>query len=170
MDITNVYDYLPVEQWAQVVGKTYGGSCWQFGGNSTDETGIRFWHMDLMNDEFFTKTMFDKICKDTEQDWHLARVYANGQTHSLCGHMHQDVVDSPPGKYYTLLYYTNPKWDPTWGGYTVFIDPETKGTFSRYPTPNSMSFFDSSIAHCGLEPTRHCNDLRVTVAFKLVKK
>jgi hypothetical protein len=170
MDVHSVYNFLTVEQWFQAVSKTYGAAGWRFGGNSVDDQGFKFWHLDLINDEFFTKTMFEKICQDTDQDWDLHRVYANGQTYGLCGDLHEDVTNVEPGKYYTLLYYANPKWENNWGGYTVFIDPATGGTFSRYPTPNSMAFFDSTITHAGLEPTRHCTDIRVTVAFKLSKK
>ena len=170
MDVHSVYNFLTVEQWFQAVSKTYGAAGWRFGGNSVDDQGFKFWHLDLMNDEFFTKTMFEKICQDTDQDRDLHRVYADGQTYGLWGDLREDVTNVEPGKYYTLLYYANPKWENNWGGYTVFIDPATGGTFSRYPTPNSMAFFDSTITHAGLEPTRHCTDIRVTVAFKLSKK
>lgn len=169
MNIDTIYDYLPEEQWIEAVKKTLLAPNWQFNGYSNNQTGTKFWYQDLSQDTFFTQTLFNKICKDTAQSWSLNRVYANGQTHGLSGELHQDVNNAQPGTFYTLLYYVNPEWMPQWGGTTVFSDPRTGQIISHYPTPNSAVFFDSTIWHAGLEPTRYCTELRVTIAFKLQK-
>ena len=90
-----------------------------------------------------------------------------GQTHGLPGDLHQDAIGEEPGRYFTLLYYSHGRWEPQWGGHTMFSDPATEQVLSVYPTPNTAVFFDSTILHAGLDPTRHCRNLRVTVAFKL---
>lgn len=164
MDIDSIYEWLDYDHWAQVCNRTQRGSGWRFQQSSNDGDGVKFWYMDLAQDALFTSTLLKKIRNDTGVDWVLDRVYANGQTHGLCGSVHQDVIDAEPGQCYTLLYYANNEWRPEWGGHTLFTTQD--GVLSRYPTPNSMVWFDSTIPHVGLEPTRHCPELRVTVAFK----
>jgi hypothetical protein len=169
-DIMNVEilpNFLEIPDWIQSVTLTERSSRWKFDGLTQDEQGIKFWYLDLSNEEFFTKKMFDKICRDTNINWRLHRVYANGQTHGLPGDLHQDAIGEEPGRYFTLLYYSHGRWEPQWGGHTMFSDPVTEQVLSVYPTPNTAVFFDSTILHAGLDPTRHCRNLRVTVAFKL---
>ena len=167
MNIEILPNFLEIPQWMQSVTLTERSSRWKFGGLTQDDRGIKFWYLDLGDEEFFTKMVFEKICRDTGIDWRLHRVYANGQTHGLPGDLHQDVIGEEPGKYFTLLYYSHGRWEPQWGGHTMFSDPVTEQVLSVYPTPNTAVFFDSTILHAGLDPTRHCRNLRVTVAFKL---
>lgn len=169
MEIGSQYNFLSTELWVKVVSRVHRGAGWKFGGHSTDSDSVKFWYMDLNDDPLFTETIFNQICEQTKESWILDTVYANGQTHGLSGGMHKDVTDAEPGQYFTCLLYANPEWETTWGGYTVFADDEKGTVVSRYPTPNSIAFFDSTISHCGLEPTRHCTDLRVTVAWKMHK-
>lgn len=166
MDITDVYEWLDYDHWAQVMMKTQRGAKWKFGGATNNDTD-KFWYMDLMDEPLFTETLLKKIRRETGVDWILERVYANGQTHGQSGSLHQDVEGVESGRYYTLLYYTNNEWKPEWGGHTIFTTDD--GVRTRYPTPNSAVLFDSTIPHAGLEPTKHCSELRVTVAFKLSK-
>jgi hypothetical protein len=167
MDIKYFHDFLNLEQWQYVVKQTVQGNGWQFTGFSNNEnTELKFWHMDLSDDRFFVDTMFPKILDVTQRKFSLERVYANGQTHGLSGTLHQDQVNGQ-GRYFTFLYYVGPFWDTSWGGYTVFHNKDDDTIFSQYPTPNAALLFDSELWHAGLEPTRHCRDLRVTVAFKL---
>lgn len=168
MDIKSSYNWLSQELWAQVVESTYLSARWSYSGHSnTPQTG-RFWFCDLSQETLFADTLLERICSDTAQQWTLLKVYANGQTFGLSGGLHQDMVGAEPGQYYTFLYYANPVWEPEWGGNTVFSDGEN--LVVRYPAPNSVVLFDSTIPHVGLEPTRHCADLRVTVAWKLQKQ
>lgn len=167
MDIKSSYNWLSQDLWAQVVQKTYSAGNWSFSGHSDTVNNGRFWFTDLSHDSFFTDVLLQRICDDTKQSWQLIKVYANGQTYGLSGGMHQDVMGSEPGRYYTFLYYANPMWEPEWGGNTVFSNGQD--LVVRYPAPNSVVLFDSIIPHVGQEPTRHCADLRVTVAWKLQK-
>ena len=167
MNVEILPNFLEIPQWIQSVTLTERSSRWKFDGLTQDDQGIKFWYLDLSNEEFFTKTVFEKICKDTGIDWLLHRVYANGQTHGLPGDLHQDAIGEEPERYFTLLYYSHGRWEPQWGGHTMFSDPATEQVLSVYPTPNTAVFFDSTILHAGLDPSRHCRNLRVTVAFKL---
>jgi hypothetical protein len=159
---------------------------WQFSNISDkpkeDEIGFIFWYKDLMTDDLFTKVLFQKICDVTETKFKLLRVYANGQTYGLSGELH---VDSSKSNAYTFLYYTNPNWHLHWGGSTVFTEiknpiknkltlPNQKSDISIsevnhfLPKPNAGIFYKSNITHAGLEPTRHCKELRITVSYKLL--
>jgi len=146
------------------------------------ENKLVFWLKDLMNDELFTKVLFEKICEVTETKFTLLRVYANGQTYGLSGDLHYD--DSRLNAH-TFLYYTNPKWMVQWGGSTIFTEitnpiqnkltaATLKGDTSKSevqqfsPKPNAGLFYKSNITHAGLEPTRHCKELRITVSYKLL--
>jgi Rps23 Pro-64 3,4-dihydroxylase Tpa1-like proline 4-hydroxylase len=143
------------------------GNTWAFNGCSTDNT-FSFWNMDLTQDVFFTTHMLNKIKMFTEKNFALGRVYANGQTYGLCGSYHQDVESNDKESYKTFLYYVNPFWDYQWGGSTIFH--QAGENHNQLFIPNNGVLFDSTIYHAGLEPTRHCKELRVTVAFKLIEE
>lgn len=168
MNITLYSDVLSEQEWMRAASTTWRGNSWRFGARSNaNSQELAFWIMELDHDEFFAQHMMQKIAAITNQSWKLLRVYANGQTHGLSGSMHQDTNNVASDLHYTFLYYCNPEWRPEWGGQTVFKDSNSMTTV--YPTPNSAVLFDATIPHCGLEPTRHYLDLRVTIAFKLEK-
>ena len=170
MNILNIKSYpnfLNKEEHDYVISKTLKGNTWSHGAISAND-GFCFWYMELIQDVFFTDYMFNKIKTTTKKDFEILRVYANGQTYGLSGGYHQDITAPIPtneSAYKTLLYYVNPIWESEWGGSTLFKQNE-----EVYTQPfifNNAILFDSTIYHVGLEPTRHCKDLRVTVAFKL---
>jgi Rps23 Pro-64 3,4-dihydroxylase Tpa1-like proline 4-hydroxylase len=151
----------------EVIVKTLRANNWLFGGHSNTNDAFTFWYLELINDPLFTETIFNKLKQVTGKEFELNRVYANGQTHGLCGSFH---VDSPHETDFTFLYYVNPYWDAVWGGSTQFYDPISKTVDIQAFTPNKGVLFKSNILHVGMEPTRHCKDLRVTVAYKLTEK
>jgi hypothetical protein len=154
-------DFLDNEQHSYVVEKTLFGRNWSFQGKSDDQ-GFNFWYMELIEDEFFSNFLFKKIENITGKKFKLDRVYANGQTHGLSGSLHQD-TQSTGSK--TFLYYVNPFWGYEWAGQTIFVKDNDFHTINFIP--NTGVLFDSNLYHAGLEPSRHCKKLRVTVAFKM---
>lgn len=152
---------------------------WSFIGHSTTPNdGYTFWHLNLMNDMFFTKTVFNKICKLSNKNFTLLRCYANGQSYGQPGNFH---IDGEHTYDYTFLIYINPVWDVKYGGATVFckskegIDTYYEGTSKYeystfYPKPNTGLLFCGTTYHMALEPNRHFKDLRITVAYKLKEK
>ena len=79
--------------------------------------------------------------------------------------MHQD---SEHANQLTFIFFANHVWMPEWGGQTIIKD---EGHYaSIMPVPNSGILFPGKLMHVGSEPTRHCPELRVTVAFKLYRK
>jgi hypothetical protein len=159
-------DVLCPEQCSEIYNRLISEECWSFTGHSTfREEGYMFWQHDLTNNDFYSDFFFNRILEITEQDFELVRVYANGQTYGQPGHLHVDGECTD-----TFLYYANPEWDVSWGGHTVFCNSETLENFSFLPKPNSALLFDSHILHCGMDPSRHCYDLRISIAFKLKRK
>ena len=159
---------LSEDDYAYVVAKTLHGNEWKFSGFSAlNATQVLFWNMDLFEDQFFHDKFLPRIEEITGKKFEVVRVYANGQTHGLPGDAHTDVdVDIyAPELYKTFVFYVNPIWDVRWGGQTVvFEDGETN---TAYPKRNCACMFNSNLYHFGADPSRFCNDLRVTVAFKL---
>ena len=168
MEIIPYYEFLDSTEQQYVINNTVNSSKWSFNGipDSDQPNKIIFWYLPLDNDHFFTKKIFEKIKTTTNQNFSLERVYANGQTYGLSGSLHVD-QELGNNQYYTFLYYVQPTWEPEWGGQTVFCDNKENIIYSQFPTPNLGILFNSEILHAGLEPTRLCKLLRVTVAFKL---
>jgi Rps23 Pro-64 3,4-dihydroxylase Tpa1-like proline 4-hydroxylase len=163
INIQSYPNFLTDQEQNYVIAKTLKGNTWEFSGFSVADEFI-FWVMILMQDTFFTEHMLNKIKIATKKNFVIDRVYANGQTYGLSGSYHQD-MSSNDNTYKTFLYYVNPNWKSEWGGSTLFKQDEE--VYIQPFISNNAILFDSTIYHAGLDPTRHCKDLRVTVAFKL---
>ena len=165
INIQSYSNFLNKQEHDYVVAKTLKGNTWALSGRSiNDGNEFYFWYMELMQDVFFTEHMLNKIKIIIGKNFAIERVYANGQTYGLSGSYHQDTLDNG-NIYKTFLYYVNPSWKSEWGGSTLFKQDEE--VYTQPFIPNNAILFDSPTYHVGLEPTRHCKDLRVTVAFKL---
>jgi Rps23 Pro-64 3,4-dihydroxylase Tpa1-like proline 4-hydroxylase len=107
----------------------------------------------------------------TGRKFKISRVYANGQTHGLPGDAHRDVSASTlgPERFWTFLYYVNPEWDARWAGQTMIMSADGELS-SVMPTRNAAVLFRSDLVHWSAEPSRHCRELRVTVALKLEER
>lgn len=165
--ITEYANFLSDEDFHKAVKLTRFSSGWEFTQNSNKGDGLIFWILYLDNELFFTEYVANKIREATGLDFTIDKVYANGQTYGLCGDIHRDRDIEDQGEFRTFLLYTNPIWYLNWGGFTVFYDDKTGKETIIYPKPNHAVLFDSKMQHVGLEPTRHCTELRTSVAFKL---
>lgn len=159
--------FLTPEEFKTAVDLTRFSGNWKFSQTSNDEDSLIFWHLELTQEPFFSEHVLNKICLVTGQEFKLDRVYANGQTHGLCGDIHRDRQLYEDGEYKTFLLYTHPEWYLAWGGSTIIYNEDTKEEIFIPPKPNHAVMFDSTMLHIGLEPTRHCKQLRTSVAFKL---
>ena len=124
-------------------------------------TARRFWYMDLQADSMFSDTIFEKIKHITGKDFELRNVYANGQTFGYDGDFHTDGTDD---SHWTFLIYTSDIVD---GGLTLFRIPGTKLLSAVEPIRNTGVLFKASLVHRGMAPSRDCDALRVTIAYKL---
>ena len=152
------------ERIKDIISKTQ----WTYTGRSHPGQPYKFWEMVLDNNPFFTHYLKEYIEHITGRKFRgLKRVYANGQAHGQDGYFHQD--DTEPNTW-TFLLYTNTidqNEIETWGGETQFKTP--LGILSQFPYTNHGILFRSDIVHKGLSPSRHINELRITVAWKLVE-
>jgi hypothetical protein len=163
----NVYEsILPLEDFHDEYMILKTGAGWRFCGNSNgNNEDTTFWFNDLSQKSYYTDFLFNRIQDITGEKYNLDRVYANGQTYGLCGNMH---VDSDDPRTKTFIIYMNPVWNSIWGGATVFHKDNIIESY--IPTPNNGILFNSNIPHYGSDPTRHCKELRITVAYKLQLK
>jgi len=140
---------------------------WEAGGSSGNPMSpVKFLYMDLMNNDFFSRELFEKIQNLVGARLILDRVYANGQYHGLDGAWHQDSTDTHA---WTFLIYLNEVADRDLDMYEGTTDfKETDCAFkSIQPTSNSGILFMSTIFHRGMSPSRFISDMRVTLAWKL---
>lgn len=153
---------------------------WSLTGGHRGSSGYKFWHIDFLHkDEYFSNFLFRKIINklgDEYKDYGYRRIYANGQTAGQHGTVHPDDGDV------TFLYYPNPEWMYRWGGELIFCDgAHPKGTregideesletqrIVRY-RPNRAVVFPAKILHHANSPARLYGDLRVSLAYKLIK-
>jgi hypothetical protein len=164
MNIIEYHNFFSEEDFTKIGDLTLRANGWGFGHRSCGN-GLSFWNLPLNDNKFFTEYLFNKLQEKVGIKFDLVRVYANGQTYGLSGSAHKD--DERDGAK-TFLVYVNPIWDVHWAGNTVFYDD--KEAVQSVPMPNKAILFDSAITHFGLEPSRHCNELRVTVAYKLMQR
>jgi 2OG-Fe(II) oxygenase superfamily len=159
-EIDNYLNFLDVNDFNKIL--IQNSKNWELGGKSK-KNGKKFWYLDLTSDPFYSDYLKRKIEETVKGRLELLRVYANGQTFGQDGEFHQDAQE--PG-HYTFILYTNlvDKID-SWGGETQFkIDNFLR---SYQPVTNSALFFNSTIFHRGLGPSRDAGDaMRVTIAWK----
>lgn len=160
---------LSQEDFAKAVEETTLSDLWGFKQQSGSLEGMpefKFWFLDLSTNEFFKNDVANKIKELIGTDFIIERLYANGQTYGLPGGIHTDVDDvADVDLYKTFILYTHPLWRLDWGGTTVIV--EDKKEVSIIPKPNHGVLFDSNLPHIGTEPSRHCTELRVSVAYKI---
>ena len=138
---------------------------WQFGHVSLPSSNKKFWSMNFDEEIFFYEHLFNKIKNIIGQNYTLQTVYANGHTYGMEGEFH---LDSPDINGFTFLYYPHYKWKKSWNGCTtILIDEENFEMV--YPTPNSAIMFPSLLWHRSEPVSREFYDLRVTIAFKIIK-
>jgi Rps23 Pro-64 3,4-dihydroxylase Tpa1-like proline 4-hydroxylase len=147
----DIFDYLQRPKWSLT-----GGS-----------EGNKFWHMDnLEEEEYFSNYLFEEIKEELDKvkNYNILRVYANGQTSGQYGTPHVDDGE------YTLLYYPNPDWNFEWQGNLNFLNLDHEiGKIISYK-PNRLVCFPANMIHYADPPSMKFNGLRISLAYKLVRK
>ena len=94
----------------------------------------------------------------------LVRCYANAFAYGCDGTLHTDAT-SPSS--FTTIYYPNPKWQPNWGGETMFFNADKTDILAAvYPKPNRLITFPGALPHAARGVSRACPVLRITLMFK----
>jgi hypothetical protein len=163
--IKNYFDIFDKEQ-VDIIWKYLKEPNWKFWHRSHKDSSCYFWQMNLIDYDFFSVNLFNKIKQFIGDNFIVDKIYANGQTFGLDGEFH---IDSENPKAYTFLYYPMKHWDLSWGGETVIINPNTQKINYFHPIPNGALFFPASWVHCGKSPSKNYFDLRTSIAYKIIK-
>ena len=158
-------NFLTIPEFNKISTVLFTSPSWQFSGKSGTGPG-KFWFMNLIDDSYFSQTLFERIKEKTGLKLRLDRVYANGQSFGQNGDFHQDSTE--PNAVTFILYMNEiPDTDlDLWGGETQFRKDDFK-ILSYQPRTNKGIIFPSSLWHRGLGPSRHVAEMRITVAWKL---
>ena len=168
-DIIVIDDFLNEEELSYMVDtSTYKNQDWSFQ-RSWDfnadsplkkmDFNLTFLTKNLMDNEYYTSYLFNKIKKFFNQDYKLKNVYLNGYEALRNGSFHQDESDR------TVILYITP-WEPAWGGFTHFMKSERDHVIVP-PILGRLVNFRSDIIH---KAYAFCNQncpMRITAAFKL---
>jgi SM-20-related protein len=95
----------------------------------------------------------------------LKRVHCNTSLYGDIQFPHHDLT---PGM--TWLYYSNPVWEPTWMGETIFYDSHGEPVYAVFPKPGRVVVFAADILHRGGVPSRECVEARRSLAFKFLNQ
>ena len=163
-DIVIIDDFLNEQELSNIQRiSTYKDPYWEIQ-NSSEKQDVfdfntPFLTKNLMDNEYYTSYLFNKIKKFFNQDYKLMDVYLNGHEALRHGSFHQDECDRT-----VILYITH--WKPAWGGFTQFMISE-KDHVIIPPILGRLVNFKSDIIH---KAYAFCNQncpIRITAAFKL---
>ena len=166
-DIIVIDDFLNEEELTMVGDlSTYTNNKWKIQGpapvgkESLPDFQTSFLQKNLMDTEYYTFYLFNKIKKFFNYDYKLVSVYLNGHEALRNGSFH---IDKDADR--TVILYITP-WEPAWGGFTHFISSDKEHVIIP-PILGTLVNFRSDIIH---KAYAFCNSncpMRITAAFKL---
>jgi SM-20-related protein len=98
------------------------------------------------------------------RSFRLYRCYVNVAHYGDMLFMHEDCA--PGAGDLTGLWYVCDRWDPEWGGETMFFDRQRDVRAAIQPRPGRFALFNGEITHVGRPPNRICHAPRYTLAMK----
>ena len=93
------------------------------------------------------------------------RAYTNFASYGDMLYTHTDCL--PEQRELTALWFLATRWEPEWGGETMFFDASGDALYCASPKPGRLVVFDGAIPHAGRPPSRICYAPRYTFAVKL---
>lgn len=136
-----------------------------------DKEEYRHWALNLSDKEFKSTPLYEKTLvavnefKEAEENYRPYRQYCNYASYGDMLFTHTDSL--PENKELTALWYICSKWDPEWGGETIFYNSNNDAEYLAMPVPGRLVLFDGRIKHTGRAPNRICYQPRFTFAVKL---
>lgn len=164
-NIQRFVNFLSVTEFDKVWSIIDKAESWTQKGTSREGTQS-FGYLNLAHEPYFTEYLVERISRATDMKLRLDRVYANGQMFGQDGSFHRD--SELPNTFTFLLYMNKIDNLEKWGGETQFRFYDDQLTVFQ-PETNSALMFDSTIWHRGLGPTRHVDEMRITVAWKFTR-
>ena len=127
---------------------------------TTNKEHLEFLMLEVSNEEFYNKYLFDKVKQHLDGEYKLERIYFNGQWSGREGDFHRDLCDV------TVLLYCSP-YQYGWGGFTEIMTSPTEPILV-HPLENRLCIFKGSIIHKGYSFSyQHC-PMRKSLAYKLI--
>ena len=165
-DIVIIDDFLTQEELSNIQRiSTYKDPYWEIQNSNEKQDVFDFYTpfliKNLMDNEYYTSYLFNKIKKFFDVDYKLVNVYLNGYESLRHGSFHTD-LDADR----TVILYITP-WKPAWGGFTQFMISERDHTIVP-PILGRLVNFRSDVLH---KAYAYCNQscpMRITAAFKLL--
>ena len=164
-DIVIIDDFLTQEELSNIQRiSTYKDPYWEIQNSNEKQDVFDFYTpfliKSLMDNEYYTSYLLNKINKSFNQDYKLVNVYLNGHEALRHGSFH---IDNDADR--TVILYITP-WKPAWGGFTQFMISERDHTIVP-PILGRLVNFRSDVLH---KAYAYCNQscpMRITAAFKL---
>lgn len=119
----------------------------------------------------------DDTLDPIRQAWHRTRellpagsqtvnCYINGYTYGTDGYPHYEVPPPLAAEQRSILIYCCPRWEPAWGGETVFFDDDGDVSAAILPKPGRVLVFRGDVLHVARAPSRFCPMERRVLVFK----
>jgi len=145
-------------------------------GLSNKDDKFPFWVVRLDKEDIEEVEVFGKLWKIIDEvfchgKYEPYHTLVNANNFGDCPMVHTDLPPEKSKDCYTIIYYAHNNWHYDWAGETVLLnDQKDEIIKSVYPTPGRIFAFDSSMPHVARTPSRICNQLRLTVAFRVALK
>ena len=169
-DIIVIDDFLSEEELVHMTSaSTYKNDNWVIHGSLPrdlnqseifEDFPTSFLKKHLIDNEYYTSYLFNKIKKFFNYNYKLVDVYLNGHEALRNGSFH---IDADGDR--TVIFYIT-RWKPAWGGFTHFIKSEKEHAVIA-PLYGRMINFRSDIMHKAYSFCNQNCPMRITVAFKL---
>ena len=166
-DIVIIDDFLNEEELSYISSlSNYKDETWELNGSCPqgnkmfEDFYTSFLKKNLMDNEYYTSYLFNKIKKFFNYDYKLVNVYLNGNEPLRNGSFHTD--DDADR---TVILYITP-WKPAWGGFTHLMKSE-KDHVIIPPILGRLINFKSDIIHKAYSFCNQNCPMRITAAFKL---
>lgn len=128
---------------------------------------IPFWSIDLIDNDYFSKYIFNNIEKHFSKRFNLINVYAHAQSYGQDDLYH--TYDNGTNNFTFCLYLTNIIEDniETAAGHIFFKFPNLKYKICYEPKYNRSIFFPSNYVYKETSFSRYIMDLKIYVTWKL---
>lgn len=162
----NIFSFDDLKRIREIILKPNWG--WGHRSNTHKDDTNLFWKLgELEKDTWFSEYLLAKIENITGDKLEVISIYMNGETACQQGMPHID-GDNEKGR--TFLVYLTENFKMEHGGGTVFFSDDGEDSVTIPYKYNTAVYFKNNITHCAAPISRYFNGLRVSLAFKLLKK
>lgn len=92
--------------------------------------------------------------------------YVNGYTYGTDGYPHYEMTSPGAAEERTIIIYCCPRWEPAWGGETMFFDSDGDVSAAVLPKPGRVVVLRGDVLHVARAPSRFCPIDRRVLVFK----